>query len=123
MEESSLNRFHTIEKELDDLQKTLSDPELISRPEAKTYFARMSALTPIAQKIKDVKKIQKQLAETHELFTNESDKDLRSLAKEEHARLKKIEEQAIQAIVLEISNLEKEPSEQKEHVLIEIRAG
>lgn len=115
-----LERLKAIEEKYEELTRLLTDPVTLSKPsEIQRYSKEQSELQPLADKIKEYKKLLSDIEELEELLRG-GDGDLRKLAEEElealNARKPKIEEE------LKIMLLPKDPRDKK-NVILEIRAG
>lgn len=104
-----------------ELEQELMDPSVMNdQSRFKNLRKEHSDLTDIVEKYKEYKATQKSIEESLQLLEEESDEELRELAKEELSlckeKLETIEEE------LKILLLPKDPNDEK-NVIVEIRAG
>ena len=116
-----LQRLETLEKRFEELEARLGDPEVIRVQEEYQKLRKEHAeLTPLIQTFRRFRQVQKELADSQTLFQEETDEELKALAKEEIETLKaqagSLEEE------LRLLLLPKDPNDEK-NVLLEIRAG
>jgi peptide chain release factor 1 len=110
-----------IKKEFKELEKKLSDPEIIKDREKLTKISkRHSELKDIMDLINSLEKIKTNIAENKEIINNESDSEISEMANAEIIELKEKEEAVNKKI-----NEELNPSDpnDKKNAIIEIRAG
>ncbi len=115
-----LEKLKIIEDKYAELTRLLMDPQVLSNPsEIQKYSKEQSELQPLAEKIKEYKKVLADIKEAEELLKG-GDGDLRELAQEELNSLKekkpKIEHE------LKTMLLPRDPRDEK-NVILEIRAG
>ncbi len=115
------DRLESLERQYEALEARLADPEVIrNQEEYQKYLKERAGLAPLVQTFRRYKQIQKELADSQALLREESDEELRSLAREEIQSLKgqvaALEEE------LRYLLLPKDPNDEK-NVLLEIRAG
>ena len=115
-----LDRLEEIETHYHDLTEQLGRPETIAdnlqyQKAAKT----LSELTPIVEKYRHWKKIEKAFADTKAIL-QEGDSELRAMAQEELATLERQREQTENE--LKVLLIPKDPNDEK-NVVLEIRAG
>lgn len=105
----------------EELQAELSSPDVVSD---QTKFRRLmkeqSDLQPIVEKYSEYKAVKNNIEESIQLLEEESDEELRELAKEELAESKEALEKLEKE--LKILLLPKDPNDDK-NVIVEIRAG
>ena len=99
----------------------VSDPEVINnQPLWQKYIKEMGEMEPVVKKYEEYRKAKADLADAKEIVENESDEELRDLAKMEVSELEesieKLEEE------LKVLLLPKDPNDEK-NVILEIRAG
>lgn len=112
--------LNNIKKEYKNLQKELSNPELIlDKEKYSKKLKRFSFLQKITEKIEKLEKIKKNLKDDQVIIKKESDKELKKLASEEIKILKEKEEKLEKEIEDEIHPRQQLVNE----VLVEIRAG
>ena len=99
----------------------VSDPEVINnQPLWQKYIKEMGEMEPVVKKYEEYRKAKTDLADAKEIVENESDEELRDLAKMEVGELEesigKMEDE------LKVLLLPKDPNDEK-NVILEIRAG
>ena len=106
---------------LEEILSELQEPDVASDPNRfRKLMKEQSELTPIVEAYKEYKACKQNIEESLELLNEESDEDMRELAKEElnesKARVEELEHE------LKILLLQKEHNEDK-NVVVEFRAG
>ena len=106
---------------LEEILSELQEPDVASDPNRfRKLMKEQSELTPIVEAYKEYKACKQNIEESLELLNDESDEDMRELAKEElnesKARVEELEHE------LKILLLPKDPNDDK-NVVVEIRAG
>ena len=106
---------------LEEILSELQEPDVASDPNRfRKLMKEQSELTPIVEAYKEYKACKQNIEESLELLNEESDEDMRELAKEElnesKARVEELEHE------LKILLLPKDPNDNK-NVVVEIRAG
>ena len=106
---------------LEEILSELQEPDVASDPNRfRKLMKEQSELTPIVEAYKEYKACTQNIEESLELLNEESDEDMRELAKEElnesKARVEELEHE------LKILLLPKDPNDDK-NVVVEIRAG
>ena len=106
---------------LEEILSELQEPDVASDPNRfRKLIKEQSELTPIVEAYKEYKACKQNIEESLELLNEESDEDMRELAKEElnesKARVEELEHE------LKILLLPKDPNDDK-NVVVEIRAG
>ena len=106
---------------LEEILSELQEPDVASDPNRfRKLMKEQSELTPIVEAYKEYKTCKQNIEESLELLNEESDEDMRELAKEElnesKARVEELEHE------LKILLLPKDPNDDK-NVVVEIRAG
>lgn len=99
----------------------VSDPEVINnQPLWQKYIKEMGEIEPVVKKYEEYRKAKADLADAKEIVENESDEELRDLAKMEVSEL----EESIEKLEdeLKVLLLPKDPNDEK-NVILEIRAG
>ena len=116
-----LEKLLEVENHFAEVESRLSDPSVIAKVEKFTALTREhAALEPLVKKIREYKKILKQIDEDKNLLETSSDEELKILATEELAELKKAKD-ALET-ELPIMLLPKDPNDYK-NVVMEIRSG
>ena len=106
---------------LEEILSELQEPDVASDPNRfRKLMKEQSELTPIVEAYQEYKACKQNIEESLELLNEESDEDMRELAKEElnesKARVEELEHE------LKILLLPKDPNDDK-NVVVEIRAG
>jgi peptide chain release factor 1 len=115
------DRLENLEKQYLDLEQRLSDPEVIRAQDVYQKLMKEHAeLAPLIQAFRRYKHLEKELADSQSLLKDDSDEDLKDMAREDVQSLKEqigqVEED------LRVLLLPKDPNDDK-NVLLEIRAG
>jgi peptide chain release factor 1 len=115
------DRLENLEKQYLALEQRLSDPEVIRAQDVYQKLMKEHAeLAPLIQAFRRYRHLEKELADSQSLLKDESDEDLKDMAREEVQSLKEqigqVEED------LRVLLLPKDPNDDK-NVLLEIRAG
>ena len=106
---------------LEEILSELQEPDVASDPNRfRKLMKEQSELTPIVEAYKEYKACKQNIEESLELLNEESDEDMRELAKEELNETKAIVEELEHE--LKILLLPKDPNDDK-NVVVEIRAG
>ncbi len=106
---------------LEELESMLSDPSVVSNQERfRNLMKEQSELAPIVEKYKEYKEAKQTIEDSLVMLDEESDEELRELAKEELNEAKAQVEECENA--LKILLLPKDPNDDK-NVIVEIRAG
>ena len=115
------DKLESVHGRVEELHRLLTDPSVVGNPREMQRIGReLSELRPLAQAYALHRKIAQELEENQALLASEKDPEMRSLARDEVARLS--EEQARLAGEIRILLLPKDPNDEKS-ILIEIRAG
>lgn len=115
-----LTRLRELEEKFNALEAQMADPEVIKNQALFQKIAKEhSELSPVVHTFRNYKDIQRQIEE-NQVFIQDSDPELREMAKEEMEALKEKGEELEQKI--KILLLPKDPNDEK-NVLLEIRAG
>ncbi|MDI6852159.1 MAG: peptide chain release factor 1 [Deltaproteobacteria bacterium] len=115
------NRLESLERQYQQLEERLADPEVIRNQEEYQKFGKEhSELTPLIQTFRRYKQLQKELAESQNLLKEDTDEDIKALAREEVQFLKEQVDEVEEK--LRFLLLPKDPNDEKD-VLLEIRAG
>ncbi len=115
------DKLQSVEERYEQLNKLLSDPQIISKQsEFQKYSREHSEISPLVEGFREYKKASSQLKDSETLLNDETDPELIELAKEEVKELKHS--------IVEISDrlkillLPKDPRDER-NVIMEIRAG
>ncbi len=115
------SRLNDLEERFVELDRRLSDPEIIRLQEEYQKIAKeRSDLAPIVQAFRRYRQVDRELAESQGLLKDEADEELKAMAREEIQSLK--EEAARLEDELRLLLLPKDPIDEK-NVILEIRAG
>lgn len=115
------NILQKIEEEFQEIERKICDPEIFSRHnEYRDLMRRRSEIEPIVNLFQNLKKVEREIADVEALLSQESDDDLKALAKED---LKgSLEKREFLLHELTIALLPKDLDDQKD-CIVEIRAG
>ncbi len=115
------DRLETLEQQYRDLEQRLADPEVIRvQEEYQKLMKEHAGLTPLVHTFRRYRGLQKELADSQSFLKEETDEELKALAREEVQNLK--EQLAHLEEELRFLLLPKDPNEDK-NVILEIRAG
>ncbi|MBR3042774.1 MAG: PCRF domain-containing protein, partial [Eubacterium sp.] len=115
------DRLEELVTKLEDIMKQLSDPNVVNDKEKfKKLMKEQSDLTPVVEKYKEYKTAKQNEEESLLILDEESDEEMKELAKEELAESKKAIERCENE--LKILLLPKDANDDK-NVVVEIRAG
>lgn len=110
-----------VKEKFSELEKKIADPEIINNQEQWQKLMKEHAeLSPVVAKYNEYVKANDDIKGAKEIIANESDEDLRDLAKEELSELESDLEKIIEE--LKILLLPKDPNDDK-NVIVEIRGG
>ncbi len=116
-----LDKLDALEKRYDELHNLLADPSVTSNPTRLREITReISDLEETVAKYRAYRTTRDALEKTKALAREESDEELRAMAKEEAARLEADEARLMQELRMRL--LPKDPRDDKD-VFVEIRAG
>jgi peptide chain release factor 1 len=116
-----LDKLAAIEQRYEELHNLMADPAVASDPNRVREIAReMSNLEELVNKFREYKTTRDALEKTRALARDESDDELRAMAREEIERLENEENRLKQE--LRVLLLPKDPRDDKD-VFVEIRAG
>lgn len=115
------DRLEDLVARLDEIQLSLSDPSIISNQDKfRALMKEQAELAPIVEKYLEYKNAKQTIEDSLMMLDEESDEELREMAKEElndaKAQVEKCEQE------LKILLLPKDPNDDK-NVIVEIRAG
>lgn len=116
-----LKKLDVLEDKYSDLTEKISDPEIINDQKSwQKFMKEHSDLEPIIMKYREYRTVLSNIADSKEILQEESDEELRELAKME---LSELEEQ-VEPLEsqLKILLLPKDPNDEK-NVIVEIRGG
>ncbi len=115
------DKLEELELKLEQIMKELSDPEVVSdQNRYRKLMKEQSDLTPIVEKYREYKKAKQDEEDSLMILDEESDEEMKELAKEELSEAKKAIERCEQE--LKILLLPKDANDDK-NVVVEIRAG
>lgn len=114
-------KLESVVDKYNELTGVVADPAVIANQEVwQKHMKEMGEMEPIVKKYGEYKKAKTELADAKEIVENESDEELRELAKMEIGDLEEAVETYAQE--LKILLLPKDPNDEK-NVILEIRAG
>ena len=116
-----LDKLMVLEDKYKELSEKVADPEIISdQPTWQKLMKENSELEPIVMKYREYRKVNETIAESKQILEEESDEDLRELAKmelsEAESQIEEIEDE------LKLLLVPKDPNDEK-NVIVEIRGG
>ena len=115
-------RLETLNKRYDELEKKLSDPDVIKNQNAFQSLAKeMANITEIVKKYRSYKKNEEDLKNVRDLLKTETDPELCDLYREEEETCSEKKEQGKEA--LEELLLDGEDTDRDKDTIVEIRAG
>ncbi len=115
------SKLKEVEGRYEDLNAKLADPSIASdRHKYKEFAKERSNLALLVETYREYKKIISNISGNNEIIANESDEEMRKLAKDELAMLDS--EKTYLENKLKVLLLPKDPNDEK-NILIEIRAG
>ena len=115
------DKLEELVEKLDQIMKELSDPDVVNdQNRFRKLMKEQSELTPIVEKYKEYKQAKQDEEESLMILDEESDEEMKELAKEELSNAKKTIEKCEQD--LKILLLPKDANDDK-NVVVEIRAG
>ena len=115
------DKLEDLVKRLEEVMEELSNPEVVNdQDKFRVLMKEQNELTPIVEKYNEYKDAKQTIEESLEMLDEETDEDMRELAKEELNDSKKRVEELEQE--LKILLLPKDPNDDK-NVIVEIRAG
>ena len=116
-----LNKLEAVEKRYEELHDLMADPSVSSNATRLREITReISGLENTVSKFREFKRVHDALEKTRVLAREESDDELRAMAKEETAKLEADESELLQE--LRVLLLPKDPRDDKD-VFVEIRGG
>ena len=116
-----LKKLEVLEDKYKELTEKISDPEIINDQKSwQKYMKEHSDLEPIVMKYREYKSVLQSIADSKEILQEESDEELRELAKMELSEMEDMVE-PLEA-ELKILLLPKDPNDEK-NVIVEIRGG
>ncbi|HJO61087.1 MAG TPA: peptide chain release factor 1 [SAR202 cluster bacterium] len=116
-----LERLSSVEEKYEELNKLLSDPEVVADyTKVQQYAKEQSVMREVVKLAREYREVIKEISELRDMLRSESDPELLSLAKDEQATLEGKKENAEEK--LRRALVPKDPNDDK-NVIIEIRAG
>ena len=116
-----LERLSSVEEKYEELNKLLADPEVVAdHTKVQQYAKEQSVMREVVELAREYREVIKEISDLRDMLRSESDPDILSLAKDEHATLEGKKEEAEER--LRMALVPKDPNDDK-NVIIEIRAG
>ena len=116
-----LERLSSVEEKYEELNKLLADPEVVTDyTKVQQYAKEQSVMREVVELAREYREVIKEISDLRDMLRSESDPDILSLAKDEHATLEGKKEEAEER--LRMALVPKDPNDDK-NVIIEIRAG
>lgn len=118
---SQRGKLNEIKKEYEEIQKQLSNPDVISDTQkAAKLGKRQAELENTVSLINELKKTEKEMKENAEIINTEKDAEVKRMAMDENVKLSRKKGELEKE--LEVKLIPKDPNDSKD-VIIEIRAG
>ncbi len=115
------DKLDFIVEKYQELSMKVSDPDVINdQPTWQKYIKEMGEMEPIVKKYEEYKKAKEGLRDAKDIVENESDEEMRELAKMEIGELEEQIEKNEEE--LKVLLLPKDPNDEK-NVILEVRAG
>ena len=116
-----LERLSSVEEKYEELNKLLADPEVVTdHTKVQQYAKEQSVMREVVELAREYREVIKEISDLRDMLRSESDPDILSLAKDEHATLEGKKEEAEER--LRMALVPKDPNDDK-NVIIVIRAG
>ena len=116
-----LERLSSVEEKYEELNKLLADPEVVAdHTKVQQYAKEQSVMREVVELAREYREVIKEISDLRDMLRSESDPDILSMAKDEHATLEGKKEEAEER--LRMALVPKDPNDDK-NVIIEIRAG
>ena len=116
-----LERLSSVEEKYEKLNKLLADPEVVAdHTKVQQYAKEQSVMREVVELAREYREVIKEISDLRDMLRSESDPDILSLVKDEHATLEGKKEEAEER--LRMALVPKDPNDDK-NVIIEIRAG
>ncbi len=116
-----LERLSSVEEKYEELNKLLADPEVVADyTKVQQYAKEQSVMREVVELAREYREVIKEISDLRDMLRSESDPDILSLVKDEHATLEGKKEEAEER--LRMALVPKDPNDDK-NVIIEIRAG
>jgi len=116
-----LERLSSVEEKYEELNKLLADPEVVTdHTKVQQYAKEQSVMREVVELAREYREVIKEISDLRDMLRSESDPDILSMVKDEHATLEGKKEEAEER--LRMALVPKDPNDDK-NVIIEIRAG
>lgn len=116
-----LERLSSVEEKYEELNKLLADPEVVADyTKVQQYAKEQSVMREVVELAREYREVIKEISDLKDMLRSESDPDILSMVKDEHATLEGKKEEAEER--LRMALVPKDPNDDK-NVIIEIRAG
>jgi peptide chain release factor 1 len=116
-----LERLSSVEEKYEELNKLLADPEVVTDyTKVQQYAKEQSVMREVVELAREYREVIKEISDLKDMLRSESDPDILSMVKDEHATLEGKKEEAEER--LRMALVPKDPNDDK-NVIIEIRAG
>lgn len=116
-----LERLSSVEEKYEELNKLLADPEVVADyTKVQQYAKEQSVMREVVELAREYREVINEISDLKDMLRSESDPDILSMAKDEHATLEGKKEEAEER--LRMALVPKDPNDDK-NVIIEIRAG
>ena len=116
-----LERLSSVEEKYEELNKLLADPEVVADyTKVQQYAKEQSVMREVVELAREYREVINEISDLKDMLRSESDPDILSMIKDEHATLEGKKEEAEER--LRMALVPKDPNDDK-NVIIEIRAG
>ena len=83
-----LERLSSVEEKYEELNKLLADPEVVTDyTKVQQYAKEQSVMREVVELAREYREVIKEISDLRDMLRSESDPDILSLAKDEHATL------------------------------------
>lgn len=116
-----LEKLAAVEARYNELNNLMASPEVATRPELlRKYGQEQATLEPVVNTYRRYRDVLAQLDDAYDMMAEETDDDMRAMAREEVAKLEPEKDELEQKLQLML--LPKDPNDDK-NVIVEVRAG
>ena len=116
-----LERLSSVEEKYEELNRLLSDPEVVADyTKVQQYAKEQSVMREVVELAREYREVMREMAELREMLRSENDTEILAMAKQEQSELE--EKQEVVEQKLRLALVPKDPNDDK-NVIIEIRAG
>ena len=99
-----LERLSSVEEKYEELNKLLADPEVVTdHTKVQQYAKEQSVMREVVELAREYREVIKEISDLRDMLRSESDPDILSLAKDEHATLEGKKEEAEERLRMALS--------------------